>query len=593
MNINERVAKLRATMIAKGLDAYIIPSTDPHISEYVAERWKAKTWISGFTGSVATFVVTKNHSGLWVDSRYWLQSEEELKGTEIEVFKLGKDDVPDFTTWIVNNLSAGNTVGYDGMCVPYGLDKQWRLLFNYWSIKVNSDYDLLEEIWEDRPAIPRERIFAQPIKYAGVSREDKLANVRNQMAKKGVDTHIIASLDDICWLFNIRGRDVAYNPVAYCYSIITEDKAELYIYKDKVESGLSEELHKSGIVIRNYDDIYSSVKSITANAKVYIDPARINAGLSSMIPNNCQIVEGMNFTTMMKAVKNNVELDGMRAAMHRDCIAMVKFQYWLENNLGKLEISELTTMDVLRGIRAESDMFFGESFGTIAGYKGNGAIVHYSSSAKTNVDLQKDGFFLLDSGGQYYDGTTDITRMYYLGSQPTEEEMIDYTLVLKGHIDLNLAKFPAHTRGSQLDILARHGLWQRLQNYGHGTGHGVGCFMNVHEGPQNIRMDENPITLVPGMIISNEPGMYRAGKFGIRIENLVNVIEAGASEFGKFYTFEVLTLCPIDKKPIKKDLLSDDEINWLNEYHQRVFNSVKDDLSQELRDWLADKTSPL
>ncbi len=593
MNINERVAKLRATMIAKGLDAYIIPSTDPHISEYVAERWKAKTWISGFTGSVAKFVVTKNHSGLWVDSRYWLQSEEELKGTEIEVFKLGKDDVPDFTNWIVNNLSAGNTVGYDGMCVPYGLDKQWRLLFNYWSIKVNSDYDLLDEIWEDRPAIPREKIFAQPIKYAGVSREDKLANVRNQMAKKGVDTHIIASLDDICWLFNIRGRDVAYNPVAYCYSIITKDKAELYIYNDKVESGLSEELHKSGIVIRNYDDIYSSVKNISANAKVYIDPARINAGLSSMIPSNCQIVEGMNFTTMMKAVKNNIELDGMRAAMQRDCIAMVKFQYWLENNLGKVEISELTTMDVLRGIRAESDMFFGESFGTIAGYKGNGAIVHYSSSTKTNVELHKDGFFLLDSGGQYYDGTTDITRMYYLGSQPTEEEMIDYTLVLKGHIDLNLAIFPTHTRGSQLDILARHGLWQRLQNYGHGTGHGVGCFMNVHEGPQNIRMDENPVTLVPGMIISNEPGMYRAGKFGIRIENLVNVIEAGASEFGKFYTFEVLTLCPIDKKPIKKDLLNDDEINWLNEYHQRVYNSVKDDLSQELRDWLADKTSPL
>lgn len=593
MNINERVAKLRATMIAKGLDAYIIPSTDPHISEYVAERWKAKTWISGFTGSVATFVVTKNHSGLWVDSRYWLQSEEELKGTEIEVFKLGKDDVPDFTNWIVNNLSAGNTVGYDGMCVPYGLDKQWRLLFNYWSIKVNSDYDLLDEIWEDRPAIPREKIFAQPIKYAGVSREDKLANVRNQMAKKGVDTHIIASLDDICWLFNIRGRDVAYNPVAYCYSIITKDKAELYIYNDNVESGLSEELHKSGIVIRNYDDIYSSVKNISANAKVYIDPARINAGLSSMIPSNCQIVEGMNFTTMMKAVKNNIELDGMRAAMQRDCIAMVKFQYWLENNLGKVEISELTTMDVLRGIRAESDMFFGESFGTIAGYKGNGAIVHYSSSTKTNVELHKDGFFLLDSGGQYYDGTTDITRMYYLGSQPTEEEMIDYTLVLKGHIDLNLAIFPTHTRGSQLDILARHGLWQRLQNYGHGTGHGVGCFMNVHEGPQNIRMEENPVTLVPGMIISNEPGMYRAGKFGIRIENLVNVIEAGASEFGKFYTFEVLTLCPIDKKPIKKDLLNDDEINWLNEYHQRVYNSVKDDLSQELRDWLADKTSPL
>lgn len=592
MTINEKVAELRAKMIAKGLDAYIIPSTDPHISEYVAERWKSKTWISGFTGSVATFVITKDKSGLWVDSRYWLQSEEELKGTEIEVFKLGMDGVPNFTDWLVKQLTVSNTVGYDGMCIPRGMDKQWRALFNYWNINVNSDYDLLEEIWEARPAIPREPIFTQKLEYAGVSREDKINNVRKQMKDKGVDVHIIATLDDNCWLFNIRGRDVTYNPVAYCYSIITHENAELYIYEDKVNDEVRAELTNSGIIIKNYDDIFSSVQNIEVGKKVYVDPARINAGLSNMIPAACQVVEGMNLSTMMKAVKNETELNGVRTAMQRDCIAMVKFQYWLENNIETEEISELSAMDKIREIRAESDMFFGESFGTIAGYKGNGAIVHYGSSPETNVKLERDSFFLFDSGGQYYDGTTDITRMYHLGT-PTEEEMIDYTLVLKGHIDLNLAIFPTNTRGSQLDILARHGLWQRMLNYGHGTGHGVGCFMNVHEGPQNIRMDENPVTLVPGMLISNEPGMYRAGKYGIRIENLVNVIEAGKTEFGNFLTFEVLTLCPIDKKAIKKELLTEEEINWFNKYHQRVFDSVKDDLSPELRDWLAEKTAAI
>lgn len=593
MNINDRVSKLRDSMIAKGLDAYIIPSTDPHISEYVGDRWKSKMWISGFTGSVATFVVTKNKSGLWVDSRYWLQSEEELKGTEIEVFKLGMEGVPNFTDWLVGELSENQTVAYDGFCIPYGLDKQWRSLFNYWSINVNSSYDLINEVWGDRPEIPKDKIFTQKLEYAGLSREDKLQKVREQMHNKGVDVHIIASLDDNCWLLNIRGRDVAYNPVAYCYSIITQDNIELYIYDEKVDADVKNELSNSGISIHNYDDIYNAVKNIQAGLKVYIDPARINSGLTDMIPATCQIVTGMNFSTMMKAVKNNTELQGMRRAMQRDCIAMVKFQYWLEHNIETENISELSAMAKIKATRAESNLFFGESFGTIAGYKGNGAIVHYGSSEETNVKLERDCFFLFDSGGQYYDGTTDITRMYYLGNKATDEEMIDYTLVLKGHISLNLAKFPSNTRGSQLDILARHGLWQRMLNYGHGTGHGVGCFMNVHEGPQNIRMDENPVTLVPGMIISNEPGMYRTGKYGIRIENLVNVIEAGESEFGKFYTFEVLTLCPIDKKPIKKELLNEEEINWFNNYHKRVFDSVKDDLSPDLREWLADKTSPL
>lgn len=592
MNINERVAKLRASMLDKMMDCYIIPSTDPHISEYVAERWKSKNWISGFTGSVATFVVSKHKSGLWVDSRYWLQAENELKDTEIEIFRLGKEGVPNFTDWIVENIASNSTIGYDGLVVPRNMDKSWRSIFNNNQLKVNSNYDLLEEIWENRPAIPREKIFIQKLDYAGQSREDKIAKVREQMSQKGADIHIIATLDDNCWLFNLRGRDVDFNPVAYFYSIITQDTAEIYIYEDKIPSDVRTELEKSNIKVFDYERIFEKVKNLEQGKKVYIDPARINAGLSDLIPNYCPIIEGMNLTTMMKAIKNATELEGMRRAMKRDCLAMVNFQYWLENNIEKEEITEISASKKLYDLRSKSDMFFGESFGTIAGYLGNGAIVHYSSTPASNLKLEPKGFFLLDSGGQYYDGTTDITRMFHLGT-PTEQEKTDYTLVLKGHIALNLAIFPQNTRGSQLDILARNNLWKLKQNYGHGTGHGVGCFMNVHEGPQNIRMDENPVALQPGMLLSNEPGMYRAGKYGIRIENLVNVIDAGETEFGKFYTFEVLTLCPIDTKPINKDLLTKEEIDWFNNYHKRVFDSVEKELSPDVRNWLAEKTSAI
>ncbi len=592
MSINDRISSLRKAMHDKGLDAYIIPSTDPHISEYVADRWKTKAWISGFTGSVATVVVTANSSGLWVDSRYWLQSERDVIGTEIQVFKYGMEGVPNFTDWLASELKAGQTVGYDGMCVPRIQDKQWKEQFAYKSINVNSSYDLIDDIWHDRPYIPKNPIFIQNDIYAGKSRTAKIEDVRTEMEDKGIDTTIIATLDDNCWLFNIRGRDVSFNPVAYCYSVITKDSAELYIYDEKVPSDVKSELENEGFQIFGYDKISERIFSLEGGSKVYIDPARINAGLSNLIPSNCIIVEGMNFTTIMKAVKNDTELQGTRNAMQRDCVAMVKFINWLETNIGKISITELDVDAKLNAFRAESPFFFGESFATIAGYKGNGAIVHYSSTPATNVELHPDGFFLLDSGGQYFDGTTDITRIFHLGT-PTEQEMIDYTLVLKGHINLNLALFPANTRGSQLDILARDAMWRRLINYGHGTGHGVGCFMNVHEGPQNIRMDENPVTLRPGMIISNEPGIYRTNEYGIRIENMVNVIEAGTSEFGKFYTFEVLTLCPIDTKAIKKDMLSSEEIEWFNQYHQRVFDSVKDLISPELRYWLAQKTASI
>jgi Xaa-Pro aminopeptidase len=592
MSINEKVEALRVLMLEKKLDAYIIPSTDPHISEYVADRWKSKAWISGFTGSVATFVITKDNSGLWVDSRYWLQAENELKDTEIKVFRQGDTGVLTYIEWLCQKLEAGKVVGFDGKVVTQSLANQWEKDFAVMKIKINLDYDLIDSIWIDRPQIPLNKIFLQDIKFAGISRKDKLEQIRLKMEKMNCFYHIIATLDDIGWLFNIRGRDVEYNPVAYCYAVITMENAELYIYPEKLDYEVKKILENDGIIIKNYIEIENSIRNFDTSKQVYIDANRINAYLYNCIPPECNILSGLNFSTSLKSIKNETELSGVRNVMKRDCVALIKYIYWLKQNLGKEKITEMSSSAKIREIRAEDEYFFGESFGAISGYKGNGAIVHYSSTPETNVELKQDGFYLLDTGGQYFDGTTDITRIFHLGT-PTEEEMTDYTLVLKGHINLNLAVFPVNTRGSQLDILARNFLWQNMMNYGHGTGHGVGCFMNVHEGPQSIRMEENSTVLQPGMITSNEPGLYRKDKYGIRIENLVNVVEAGETEFGKFLKFEVLTLCPIDKKAINKDLLNDQEINWLNEYHQRVYNESADLLNGEILNWLAEATSPI
>jgi Xaa-Pro aminopeptidase len=412
------------------------------------------------------------------------------------------------------------------------------------------------------------------------------------MKHRNIDTHIVATLDDICWIFNIRGRDVAFNPVAVCYAIINQDSAELFIYDSKVNAEVRAELEADGVIIRNYDEMIQAVKAINPDNKVYIDPARVNYSLYNSIPASCKKIEGMNFSTHMKAIKNETEIQGMKNAMRRDAVAMSEFIYWFENTLGKEKITEISAAEKLREIRAAKDLFFGESFNTIAGYKGNGAIVHYGATPESDTEIKPDGFFLLDSGGQYLDGTTDITRVFCL-SEPSQQQKSDYTLVLKGHINLSMAKYPVNTRGSQLDVLARKAMWDLGINYGHGTGHGVGCFMNVHEGPQNIRMNENPAVLEVGMITSNEPGIYREGQYGIRIENLVLTVPAIESEFGKFLQFETLTLCPIDTRAIDVTMLTDAERNWLNDYHQFVYDEVSPLLNEELRNWLRSKTQAI
>jgi Xaa-Pro aminopeptidase len=592
MKITQKIEKLREKMAELGINAYIIPSTDPHISEYVPQRWTSRAWISGFTGSAGTIVVTDKIAGLFTDSRYFLQATHELEGSAIELFKVGNTGVEDYPDWIKSNLKSGDVLGFDGMVVQAALAKGIVAELKQNGVETSFGHDLVEQIWTDRPSIPDNEIFVHELQYAGKSRVEKINDIRSKMKQKNVDTHVVATLDDLCWIFNIRGKDVAFNPVAVCYGIITLQKAQLYIYDSKLTSEVRAELESDGVEICNYDDLLSSVKEFAASSRVYVDPARVNYALYTAIPTECTKIEGMNFSTNMKACKNDIEIQGVKNAMRRDAVAMCEFIHWFEKTLGKEKITEVSAGEKLRQIRSEKELFFGESFNTIAGYAGNGAIVHYGATPESDTEIKAEGFFLLDSGGQYLDGTTDITRMFCL-SEPTDQMMIDYTLVLKGHINLSLAKYPINTRGSQLDVLARIEMWNRAMNYGHGTGHGVGCFMNVHEGPQNIRMNENPAVLEPGMITSNEPGLYREGQYGIRIENLVLTVPFTETEFGKFLQFVNLTLCPIDTRAIKVSMLTQDELNWFNEYHQLVYDEVSPLLDDELKNWLKEKTKSL
>ncbi len=593
MNINEKISKLRKAMKDNGLNAYIIPSTDPHISEYVPEHWTSRMWISGFTGSAGTIVVTLDSAGLWTDSRYFLQGANELEGSEIKLHKMGMPGVDDYPEWLNKKLNENDNVGFDGKVMPVAIKKSLEKTFELKKINVVSKYDLISDVWtDDRPEIPRNPLFVWDDKYAGKSAKDKITEIQNKMKEKSADFHLICTLDDIAWIFNIRGNDVPFNPVVVAYAMITESDATLYIYSEKVPADEKSKLESAGIKIKGYDEVYEDVKSLESGKNILIDPNKSNTWLYDAIPAGVKKIEQMNISTLLKAVKNDTEVKGMKSALRRDAVAMTKFINWLENNIGKEKITELSASKKLLEFRKEIDLFVGESFNTISGYAGHGAIVHYAVSPETDVEIGTDTFYLVDSGGQYYDGTTDITRTLHFG-EPTEEEKKDYTLVLKGHIDLALAKYPEGTRGAQIDAIARKPLWDNGLHYSHGTGHGIGCFLNVHEGPQNIRLEENPTKLQPGMITSNEPGVYKADKHGIRIENLVLTAEDSETDFGKFYGFDTLTLCHIETKAIDKSLLTDEEIEWLNNYHQRVYDEVSPLLDDEMKKYLAEKTKKI
>lgn len=591
-NVNDRISLLRAKMRELNLDAYLIPSSDPHQSEYVAKHWESRVWLSGFTGSAGILVVTLDHAGLWTDSRYFLQAEEELSQNEVVLHKQQVPYAPEHIPWLIDQLPKGSTVGCDGYLFSFNELKGIEKKLAEKRIKLNYTVDIVGQIWENRPPIPQNEVMEHDTRFAGKSRGEKMSDIRKKLDEAGADMYMVSTLDDIAWTLNIRGSDVAYNPVCISYLIITPDSAAWFVDSSKVSQDLAAEMKKDGISLLAYDNVEDILRNTPSRAKLLVDPGTLNARLYEAIPEGL-IIKGENIICNLKAIKNETEAGHIRKAMVKDGVALLRFYRWLEATLATGEtVGEAAAAKKLAGFRAEQEGYFGESFGAIVGYEANGAIVHYRAEEGKCAQIESKGILLLDSGGQYHDGTTDITRTTAL-STPTEEQKTNYTLVLKGHIALDCAKFPAGTTGVQLDTLARMFLWQEKLNYGHGTGHGVGFFLNVHEPPQGIT--PNPLTsrgqnpMLPGMFTSNEPGFYKAEEYGIRIENLVLCVEVEENEFGKFLGFETMTLFPIDTTLIQMDLLDQQEKQWLNDYHQMVFDRISPELNGEERQWLAEK----
>lgn len=591
ISVKQKLESLRKAMLANDIAAYIVPGTDPHVSEYVADHWKEREWISGFDGSVGTAAITLNRAGMWVDSRYFLQADEQLAATGIDTMKMGLPDTPELISWIISQLKNGEKVGVNPLMFSVNAYLAMKNELSLHGLEL-IPIDLINTIWSDRPDMPAKKCFIFPVEFAGKSCGDKLLLLRKELKNTGADVFVVSALDDIAWLFNLRGRDVDYNPVVISYALVSADGAVLYLSSEKLNDETRKYFNQENVKIKNYLDIYNDLKNISPSLKVQIDGSKLNQSLYEAIPADCQVINQMSPVFRLKSVKNEVELAGLRDAMVRDGVALTRFFMWFEKNVGSEKLTEVSIADKLCAFRAEQKNFFGESFGTIAGYAAHGAIVHYKADEISDAEIKTDNLLLLDSGAQYMDGTTDITRTIALGT-PTQKQKTDFTLVLKGHIGIATAVFPAGTRGSQLDILARKSLWDRYMNYGHGTGHGVGFFLNVHEGPQNIRMDENPTVLQPGMLLSNEPGIYRTGEYGIRTENLIHVIEAEKSEFGQFLKFETLTFFPIDQSLVDKQMMTQDEINWLNAYHQQVFEKLSPFLTEEEVEWMKNKTKSI
>lgn len=590
-SIKERIHALRMTFRPNNIKAFIIPSTDPHLSEYVAPYWMSREWISGFTGSAGTAVILMDKAGLWTDSRYFLQAEKELEGSDITLYKEMLPETPSITKFLCQNLKPGESVSIDGKMFSVQQVEQMKEDLAPYQLQVNLFGDPLKNIWKDRPSMPDAPAFIYDVKYAGKSCGEKVAAIRTELKKKGIFALFLSSLDEIAWTLNLRGSDVHCNPVIVSYLLVTQDEVVYFISPEKITQEVNEYLQEQQVSLRKYDEAESFLNSF-AGENILIDPKKTNYAIYSAINPACKVVRGESPVTLLKAIRNEQEIAGIHHAMQRDGVALVKFLKWLEASVLSGKETELSVDRKLHEFRAAQPLYMGESFDTIAGYKEHGAIVHYSATEESDVTLQSKGFLLLDSGAQYLDGTTDITRTIALG-ELTEEEKTDYTLILKGHIALAMAKFPAGTRGAQLDVLARMPIWSHGMNFLHGTGHGVGHFLSVHEGPQSIRMNENPIVLQPGMVTSNEPGVYKAGSHGIRTENLTLVCKDKEGMFGEYFKFETITLCPICKKGIIKEMLTAEEVKWFNDYHQTVYKKLSPSLNEEEKKWLLEATKAI
>ena len=577
------ITVLRQWLREHNLAAYIFPSTDPHCGEYVPDHWKTREWISGFNGSAGTAVVTLDDAALWTDSRYWLAAEEQLKDTPFRLMKDKLSETPTIAQWLGQVLPKGSRVGIDGWVNTIDSVRQLQKELQFEGMELSIAPDPAAELWEGRPEIPLNPIEIQPIEYAGEEAFHKIERLREKLRELHADATLITQLDDIAWLTNLRGTDVHCCPLFVSYLAVTMDKVTFYTPLQKLTDDVRQYLTLQGIDVDDYENVQCP------GGKVVIDPATCNHHLGEI---KNEKIETKNLVSPMKAVKNEAEIAGYRSAMRKDGVALVKFLRWLKPAVEAGGQTEISIDRKLTSLRAEQPLFRDISFDTIAGYGAHGAIVHYEATPETDIPLEPRGLLLLDSGAQYQDGTTDITRTIALGPL-TEEERTDYTLVLKGHIRLAMVKFPSGASGTQLDVLARYAMWQQGLNFLHGTGHGVGSYLNVHEGPHQIRMNYMPAPLVAGMTVTNEPGIYKTGKHGCRTENTQLITHYCEGEFGEFLQFEPLTLCPIDTTPIRMEMMAADEIEWLNNYHQRVFQELSPLLDSEDREWLREATLPI
>ncbi|MDR0212070.1 MAG: aminopeptidase P family protein [Pseudomonas putida] len=593
-SVPARLARVREVMVGEGVDALLVPSADPHLSEYLPGHWQGRQWLSGFHGSVGTLVVTADFAGLWADSRYWEQAQHELAGSGIELMKLLPGQ-PGALEWLGGHVRQQGVVAVDGAVMALASARQLQERLKSREVRLLTHLDLLGQVWEGRPALPGNPVYQHLPPHASVNRAEKLAELRRTLTERGADWHFIATLDDIAWLFNLRGSDVSYNPVFVSFALIGQEQATLFVGLDKIDDHLRHVLAVDGITVRDYAEIGQALAAIPPQARLLVDPARVTTGLLEHLDAEVRLLEGINPTTLSKSRKRDEDLVHIRQVMEQDGAALCEFFAWFEANLGKQTMTELTVDERLSAARGRRPGFVSLSFSTIAAFNANGAMPHYRATEESHAVIEGDGLLLIDSGGQYVGGTTDITRMVPIGS-PSLEQKQDCTRVLKGMIALSRAYFPRGILSPLLDAIARAPIWADRVDYGHGTGHGVGYFMNVHEGPQVIAYQAPTLpqtAMQVGMISSIEPGTYRPGAWGVRIENLVVNREAGKSEFGDFLSFETLTLCPIDTRCLIPEMLGTDDIQWLNRYHAMVRERLAPLLKGEALAWLDARTAPL
>lgn len=591
MTINEKLTALREIMVRENLDAYIVSGTDPHNSEYLPAAWKQREWISGFTGSFGTVVVLKEQAGLWTDSRYFIQAEKQLKGTGIQLHKLRVPDAVDYPDWLANVLPENSRVGLDCFCTSVSDMKKLQSKLESKNIKLVDKNEVIGDLWNDRPALPEGQLFLVPAAVAGKSASEKMKTVRAVLSENHADYFIFSALDEIAWLYNIRCNDIAYNPVAISYAIVGKTNSWLFVKRNKVSREVSDALERENIAVRDYHHLFLFLDEVEKGARFCADTDSLNFAVFHKIASSFVVTETVSPVTLEKSIKTPEEIQGFREACVKDSVAMTKFFYWLESNINN-HLTETAVSEKLTAFRRQQEAYVSDSFENISAYGANAALPHYSAIPGSDAVLEPKGLYLVDSGGQYTHGTTDITRTISLGHL-TDLEKEDYTIVLKGMIALSRSVFPKGTRGCNIDAIARQPLWQTCRNFGHGTGHGIGFFLNVHEGPQSIRQELKDQAICPGMVTSDEPGIYREGLHGIRHENMILCVPVASNDFGEWYGFETLTICYFDTSAMLPELLSQDEKDWLNAYHRMVFEKTAPFLTPEETDWLAKKTKAI